>query len=926
MESEKWREIKFVFARALDLNPASRQRFVDELDLDESVKLGVNALLNNLNPANASLERLLSGARAEHGDSPGLDSLSIDGYGLLRRIAGGGMGDVYEATQLEPARRVAIKVIKRELMTSELTRRFEFEGQALALMNHRNVASIFEAGLTSVGSPYFAMEYVDGLSITEYCDQHKLTVRERMTLFVQACDGVRHAHQKGIIHRDLKPSNILVTIPDGEAAVVKIIDFGIAKADPATELVAAVTAGYVTVTSAGSVIGTLAYMSPEQADQSGARIDTRADVYSLGVVLFELLVGLLPIEIEGYLLDSPARALDRIRTESVPKPSTLVQRGNARAEAAAGRRSTTVDALRRRIAGDLDSIAMRALEKDPARRYGSVAELSNDVNRHLRLEPITARPARFAYRMGRFVQRNLLSMALVTALVFLAGAFAADRAFQLKRIAEEGGRAKAVLDFLSQLLLATDPDETGRAVTTVRELLEQGALKARDSLAGQQDVQSEVQTTLGRVFLSRGLIEEARPLLNDAVSTRRRRLGFHPSTAESISLMANLLQDAGEYVAAESACREALAMRRRTLGETHADVISSLGNLALILHDQGRFSEAEPLHRDALERAIARFGNDHKETTVQMNNLANNLSARRRFAEAAALHRNTLSIRRRILGNDHPRVASSLSNLAMALEAMNELAESVNCLTEAAEIRVRVLGESHPSVAIVYNNLGVVQARTDVSVALVSLGKALAINRAALGAEHPDVAMGLHNVGYILATQGRFEEAEINLREALRIRRRVYGENHQLVGLTSSSLGDVLAASRSDWNSALLLYRSAHRAYSTASGPHDLVTAATEAKLGVALRRLGQSAGADIALTSSIKTLASAGDLVDKTLDRLTTLHAGKASGAFIVSTLEAEAVRKGFDTLARKIGNKRPTFQQHGRKSRTSEAPRKTK
>jgi eukaryotic-like serine/threonine-protein kinase len=429
---------------------------------------------------------------------------AIDRYQLLQKIGEGGMGEVWLAEQTEPVRRrVAVKVLKPGVSSREVIARFESERQALALMNHSAIAQVFDAGTTTHGAPYFAMEYVDGVPITEYAGRHRLGIRERLELFLLVCQAVQHAHQKAIIHRDLKPSNILVTETDGRAAP-KIIDFGIAKA------VAQKLTLDTLHTRVGAFVGTPEYMSPEQANSTGQDIDTRTDVYSLGIVFYELLTGVLPLEGCEMPFDEFMR---RLREDDVRKPSSRVANTDPRAK---------------ELRGDLDSIALRALEKDRSRRYGSAADFAADIERHLRQEPVLAMPPSVAYRAGKFTRRYRIALATPAAFVLVLIATMAVSIRQSLRANREAAAAQAVNDFLQNDLLAQastsnqggtsgrpDPD------LKVRTALDRAAVRIAGKFERQPELEASIRDTMGESYLDLGLFPEARLQLERAVNLHR---------------------------------------------------------------------------------------------------------------------------------------------------------------------------------------------------------------------------------------------------------------------------------------------------------------------------------------------------------------------------------------------------------------------
>ena len=440
------------------------------------------------------------------------------------------MGEVWLAEQTRPVhRQVALKIIKAGMDTAHVVARFEAERQALAVMDHPAIARVFDGGATPHGRPYFVMEYVRGEAITSYCNRHKLSTRQRIDLFLQVCDGVQHAHQKGIIHRDLKPSNILITLQD-DHPVPKIIDFGVAKA----------TTQHLTertlYTELGVLIGTPEYMSPEQAEMTELDIDTRTDVYSLGVILYELLTGTLPFEGKS-LREKPLDEIRRtIREVDPPRPSTRVTTLVAAAETSGDQGVAAAKASE--LNGDLDWITMRALEKDRTRRYGSAADLAADLRRHVDNLPVLASPPSATYRIRKFVQRHRVGVAAAATMVALLIAFAAAMAVQARRTARERDRAnqeadaaRQVSDFLVGLFNVSDPSEARGNSITAREMLDKGAKDIQQRLAAQPQIQARLQTTIGTVYTDLGLYTEAEPLLKGAVAIQRRIDASRPETA-----------------------------------------------------------------------------------------------------------------------------------------------------------------------------------------------------------------------------------------------------------------------------------------------------------------------------------------------------------------------------------------------------------
>jgi non-specific serine/threonine protein kinase/serine/threonine-protein kinase len=620
-------------------------------------------------------------------------------YRLLEKVGEGGMGEVYLAEQEKPIRRrVALKLIKAGMDTKQVIARFESERQALALMDHPSIAKVFDAGSTPEGRPYFAMEYVKGEPITRYCDRHRLTTPERLELFMKVCEGVQHAHQKGIIHRDLKASNVLVAIQN-EKPVPKIIDFGVAKA---TEHRLTEQTVY---TQLGVLIGTPEYMSPEQAEMTGLDVDTRTDVYSLGVLLYELLTGVLPFDPTGLRKAGFDEIRRKIREEEPSRPSTRVSTlGGEKATSLSAAHRVELPALRRQLKGDLDWITMKALEKDRTRRYQSATDLAADIERHLTSQPVLASPPSVAYRMGKFVRRHKVGVAagVVVAVAVVLGIAGTTVGFVRAKQAEAQARqdaetAELTSDFLVGLFRVSNPRQARGNTITARELLDKGAERIEQELQNRPLVQARMMETIGDVYSSLGLHEEAEPLLKQAVSARRELLGNdHPLTLNSIHALGMAHVRADSFDDAEPLVREALDGRRRIHGDDHRGTLAATNTLALIYSAQGRLEEAEPLLVRLYERERRVLGEDHEITLLQQNNLGELYRRLGRLAEAESLNLQALEGRRRIIGNDHPSTLQSLESLGNVYRDQGRHEDAAEVYREAYEGRRRVLGESHP--------------------------------------------------------------------------------------------------------------------------------------------------------------------------------------------------------------------------------------
>ncbi len=730
MNVVRWHEVDRIFAAVLERPPVERPAVLGAACAgDAELQREVEQLL-------AADERIGSFLEQPAGELLGLVPPEGDGgrvgpYRLLRRIGSGGMGTVYLARRddAQYERLVAVKVLRWGLDTPEARLKFLAERQILARLEHPNIARLYDGGTTAEGRPYLVMELMEGLPVDQYCDQHRLTVGERLKLFRRICAAVQYAHQNLLVHRDLKPGNILVTA-DAEP---KLLDFGIAKRLEDEDALG------------DAAVMTLLYASPEQV--RGDAITTASDVYSLGVLLYELLAGRLPYRLESGL----DRAVVRAIAEQEPEPpSQALSRLQTTGSIAAARGTNPRD-LARGLRGDLDQILLRALRKDPQGRYASAALLSEDLDNHLAHRPVAARPNRLLYRTGKLVRRNRMAAAAVALVALFAIGLLVSFAVQERRVARERDKARYTLSFLVDTFKQADPYARGARLTS-REILDEGAGRVARELTGQPDVQAELMDSIGDVALGLGNYDRAQPLLERALELRRQTFGPKSlPVAVSLEHLGLLKQQRSERAAAEALLRQALALDRRLLGERDLAVARVLNELGDVVAGEVRYADAEKLHWEALDIAHEKEGQVGPTVAASILGLARRTKDLGDPEAAERLFRQGLDVERRALGSNAARLYRDQTALA-------------DTLIDAGKYRD----------------------------AEALLRQSLAVQQRLLGREHPDVVLTLNALGLAVQRLGRFVEAEVIYREALRIARRQFGPTHWQVADILSNLGSTL--------------------------------------------------------------------------------------------------------------------------------------
>ncbi|MFC1572212.1 tetratricopeptide repeat protein [Candidatus Eisenbacteria bacterium] len=752
----------------------------------------------------------------------------IGNYRILRLLGEGGMGVVYEAEQQDPRRRVALKVISGGVFAgSRRIQLFRREIESLARLRHPGIATIYEAGRSDTGQHFFTMELVQGKPLQVYCeadrggsivDQQHL--RTRLTLFLDICAAVNYAHQRGVVHRDLKPDNILVTHPAADSGNrmeprTKILDFGLARLTDTDISLANIAS------KTGSMWGTLAYMSPEQVAGNREVIDLRSDVYSLGVILYEILTGQRPYNVDASFIHDYLRA---IRETPPLRPS----------------------GLNRCVRGDVETIILKSLEKDVAQRYQSVSALAGDIERFLGSKPILARPPSTGYQLRRLAARHktfsIFSASSVLFLLVVAVTMSVlfeNQRRERNRAEMEARKAESISGFLQGMLASVDPAK-GEHDMTMRAFLDTAAEDADKGLTGQPETLAAVKKTIGETYMALGLYEPALPMIESSLDLYL-NMNVEPSidVGSTLNALAVLHWRTANFSTADSLFRRSLSVYKALLGDVHPRVMRVLNNLAFVYHEQGKASEAEETLRQvlALRRQLPE-GYD-EDLAESLNNLAGVLIKQGKEEEAEPLLQEALVLKRRVYGLKHPSVAISLVNLAALLHGLGQFEDAEPAYREALDLSREIYGEEHPRVARILNNYAShLNFREEYEAAELLHRESIAMNRKLLGEAHPDFAQDLRNLAFNLLGQGRFAEAETLYRQGLSIVKEKLDSGHPHIGSSCTGLGaSLLALGRAEEAEPLIRESLAIREASTPKS--ERLIAGSKSLLGACLAQLG---------------------------------------------------------------------------------------
>lgn len=859
MTAERWEQVLEIFSTIVEkeeANPTSsltRRVLIEQLCADDTeLRTEVESLLGSYNqeyleqPVGTidQVTRIL--------DHQMMQGQEIGAYRIIRQLGDGGMGAVYLAERGDHQfnKRVALKVVKRGMDSEEIIRRFRSEQHILASFNHPNIAQLFDAGIAPDGRPYFVMEFVDDAApIDRYCDQHQLTIRQRLELFCTVCAAVQYAHQNLVVHRDLKAANILV----GRDSGIKLLDFGIAKVlnerDQNTWLVQ---------TRFEARVLTPDNAAPEQI--RGEAITTATDIYALGVLLYQLLSGHRPYQVSGLNVaqveqiichrdpDNPSSVIAVTTEQNLPTVGIVQVTPDRVAEA----RSTRPERLIRDLRGDLDTIVLKAMQKDPSRRYATVSQFAEDIQRWLQGMPILARPDSIGYRIKKFLGRHRMGATMASSVFVSLTAFSIATAKQSRRIQRQSqeitrqrDKAEQVATFLKEMFQVSDPAVNHGATVTAQELLEKGASRIESELGNQPQLLADLQFVIAEVFMNLGLFDRAQVMAERSLALRRRLFSPpHVLLAESLFLLAGVMRFNERYDESQRFYQESLVMQQRLFGKQHTAVAATLNEMGIIAGYRGDVEQARALLEQSLAMRRLLHGEDHPNVARTLNNLALLLKRNGQPEAAEKLYQQALQLQRKLFGNDHPDVARTLNNLAGTLRALGQVEQAEVLDREALAIR-QLIYKEHPETAQSLNNLASSLLRKGkLSEAEALFRQAAQLWQNLYRDNHPQVARGLSNLAHVQRLQENDQEAEELLVKALKILEHHHGADHPETVRVMAALASVRYDS-GDYSTALSLYNHAYQSYQAIYGNNHERTVAVCHKLAEVLIRTGNAAKAE---------------------------------------------------------------------------------
>jgi len=866
LTAERWARVEELFARATQLESDERGRYLDSACVGDDVLRDYILDLLQVDPAiEATIERtIVSTVRSAFDDDESqadeMRGQMIGPYRVERLLGSGGMGMVYLAERADEQfdQQVAIKLGRDRLVDPQTKLRLRNERQFLANLDHPNIARLFDGGTTNDGVPYLVMEYIDGVRIDAYCDRHRLNVAERLQLFQVICAAVHYAHQNLIIHRDIKATNILVTA-DGTP---KLLDFGIATLSDAKG------AAMDGLTREGAVIMTPANGAPEQI--RGKTITTSTDVYGLGLLLYDLLAGLRAYDVEYSTPSEVARIIchddrvnpsRRLREKKKAAQGGLDSMALQELEQIAADRSTSLERLQRQLRGDLDTIVLNTLRKEPERRYRSASALADDIGLHLKSMPIVARADSWRYRAGKFVHRHFAAVSAAVLIVAMLAVFTVLLSVQNRNIVKQRDTAREVSQFLEDIFMAQDPSRARGANITAAEILAEGANRIRNDLGDRPEIQSALMGTIGRVYFNLGEYQPSQEMLEQALRLRLQTDGeTHPSVAAARNDLAEVLIRRAEFGRATELLLQSLAVNQLSNKGTSPLVATNLFNLADVYLAMGRLDEAESAVRSSIAIFVQLRDQFSIELAAAKSALARILQVRGDLDETEVLLLEAIEIISDSQGPDHPFMAYFLQNLGVLQRSKGDLVAAEQTLQRAIEATRRILGDKHDLLAGTLVDQGILlHMKGDYDAAERVIREALVLGIEIHGASHPTVSVHKTILGMLLHDKADLDTAEAMLRDALLIFEQVLDDDHQYTASALTELGAVLNTAGRPSEALSLLERALQIRRKDYPADHVLV-AATRVEYGDTLSRLGRFDEARPLLEESLAVLRDRSD------------------------------------------------------------------